>query len=202
MNDGITCRLATPAWASSPAYTAKSVVGNVRCSRRGPRRRIAAPAIMSSILTRPADAFACYVFAHGAGAGMHHSFMAAFADGMAQRSIATLRYQFPLHGEGRLEATWTPRPSRTPPCVPPCCWGRRAMPRPAPVRWRQVVWRPHDLASASQGGLARRAWPDLRRLLHPHGQARYRARRASGGGGALPDAFPARHAPTSSPTWP
>jgi uncharacterized protein len=55
---------------------------------------------MSSILTRPDDARAGYVFAHGAGAGMHHSFMAAFADGLAQRGIATLRYQFPYMEKG------------------------------------------------------------------------------------------------------
>jgi uncharacterized protein len=35
------------------------------------------------------------VFAHGAGAGMTHAFMGAFANGLAQRAIATLRYQFP-----------------------------------------------------------------------------------------------------------
>jgi predicted alpha/beta-hydrolase family hydrolase len=38
---------------------------------------------------------ACFVFAHGAGAGMAHSFMAAFAEGLAARRVATLRYQFP-----------------------------------------------------------------------------------------------------------
>jgi uncharacterized protein len=35
------------------------------------------------------------VFAHGAGAGMTHAFMSAFAIGLAQRGIASLRYQFP-----------------------------------------------------------------------------------------------------------
>lgn len=37
---------------------------------------------------------ACFVLAHGAGAGMTHPFMAAIADGLAKRHIATLRYQF------------------------------------------------------------------------------------------------------------
>ena len=55
---------------------------------------------MSSILLRPDAARACYVFAHGAGAGMHHAFMAAFASGLAQRGIATLRYQFPYMDKG------------------------------------------------------------------------------------------------------
>jgi predicted alpha/beta-hydrolase family hydrolase len=35
------------------------------------------------------------VFAHGAGAGMAHPFMAAVANGLGERGIATLRYQFP-----------------------------------------------------------------------------------------------------------
>ena len=35
------------------------------------------------------------MFAHGAGAGMAHPFMAAVANGLAERNIATLRYQFP-----------------------------------------------------------------------------------------------------------
>jgi len=37
---------------------------------------------------------ACYVFAHGAGAGMDHPFMAAVAAGLAERGIAALRFQF------------------------------------------------------------------------------------------------------------
>jgi predicted alpha/beta-hydrolase family hydrolase len=49
-----------------------------------------------SALLQPADdARACYVLAHGAGAGMEHPFMAAIANGLAERGIATLRYQFP-----------------------------------------------------------------------------------------------------------
>jgi hypothetical protein len=50
---------------------------------------------VSALLTRPAQARACFVFAHGAGAGMTHSFMEAFAAGLCDRGIATLRYQFP-----------------------------------------------------------------------------------------------------------
>lgn len=49
---------------------------------------------VSGLLQAPPKAWACYVFAHGAGAGMAHPFMAAFADGLAERGIATLRYQF------------------------------------------------------------------------------------------------------------
>ena len=43
---------------------------------------------------------ACTVLAHGAGAGMTHPFMAAIANGLAERGIATLRYQFPYMEQG------------------------------------------------------------------------------------------------------
>jgi predicted alpha/beta-hydrolase family hydrolase len=55
---------------------------------------------VSGILTMPARARACYVLAHGAGAGMNHPFMAAVAEGLATREIATLRYQFPYMERG------------------------------------------------------------------------------------------------------
>lgn len=61
---------------------------------------IAADERVSALLEAPADARACYVFAHGAGAGMTHPFMAAVADGLADRGIATLRYQFPSMERG------------------------------------------------------------------------------------------------------
>jgi len=50
---------------------------------------------VSGLLLKPARAHACYLFAHGAGAGMAHPFMAAVADELGARGIATLRYQFP-----------------------------------------------------------------------------------------------------------
>ena len=50
---------------------------------------------VSALLTSPAKARACYVFAHGAGAGMTHPFMESFAAGLGERGVATLRYQFP-----------------------------------------------------------------------------------------------------------
>jgi predicted alpha/beta-hydrolase family hydrolase len=49
---------------------------------------------VSGLLQVPPKAKACYVFAHGAGAGMTHTFMGAVAGGLAERGIATLRYQF------------------------------------------------------------------------------------------------------------
>lgn len=50
---------------------------------------------VSGLLLAPTNARACCVLAHGAGAGMTHPFMASIAEGLAQRSIASLRYQFP-----------------------------------------------------------------------------------------------------------
>ncbi|HWH84438.1 MAG TPA: alpha/beta family hydrolase [Burkholderiaceae bacterium] len=61
---------------------------------------IDAASSVSALLCTPPEAWAGYVFAHGAGAGMAHSFMAAFADGLAARGIATLRYQFPYMEQG------------------------------------------------------------------------------------------------------
>lgn len=49
---------------------------------------------VSGLLLAPAKAMTGFVFAHGAGAGMKHAFMAAFAEGLAERGVATLRYQF------------------------------------------------------------------------------------------------------------
>jgi predicted alpha/beta-hydrolase family hydrolase len=55
---------------------------------------------ISGLLQSPPGATACYVLAHGAGAGMTHPFMAAAAAGLALRRIATLRYQFPYMERG------------------------------------------------------------------------------------------------------
>ena len=57
--------------------------------------RLGGGGTVSGLLDSPATPQACYVFAHGAGAGMQHPFMAAIADGLALRGIATLRFQFP-----------------------------------------------------------------------------------------------------------
>jgi uncharacterized protein len=55
---------------------------------------------VSGLLLVPRRARACYVLAHGAGAGMKHPFMAAVATELAERGIATLRYQFPYMEQG------------------------------------------------------------------------------------------------------
>jgi predicted alpha/beta-hydrolase family hydrolase len=63
---------------------------------------------VSGLLLVPEHPFACYVLAHGAGAGMTHPFMNAIADGLSERGIATLRYQFPFMENG------SKRPDRPP----------------------------------------------------------------------------------------
>ena len=55
---------------------------------------------VSGFLLRPPDAWAVYVLAHGAGAGMRHRFMESIAAALAERGIATLRYQFPYFEAG------------------------------------------------------------------------------------------------------
>ena len=55
---------------------------------------------VSALLDVPPAAFACYVLAHGAGAGMTHPAMAAVTTGLAERGIAVLRYQFPYMEQG------------------------------------------------------------------------------------------------------
>ena len=55
---------------------------------------------VSALLIRPAQARACFVFAHGAGAGMTHPFMETFAAGLGERGVASLRYQFPYMEKG------------------------------------------------------------------------------------------------------
>jgi len=50
---------------------------------------------VSALLMSAPTPKACFVLAHGAGAGMLHPFMATLASDLAARQIATLRYQFP-----------------------------------------------------------------------------------------------------------
>ena len=58
---------------------------------------------VAGLLQVPNRPVACYVIAHGAGAGMTHPFMVTVADGLCQRDVATIRYQFPYmqHGSRR-----------------------------------------------------------------------------------------------------
>ncbi|HET6341660.1 MAG TPA: alpha/beta family hydrolase [Gemmatimonadota bacterium] len=63
---------------------------------------------VSALLRRPGGADRLLVLAHGAGAGMRHAFMEALAQALAERGIATFRYQFPYTEAGRK------RPDREP----------------------------------------------------------------------------------------
>ena len=62
--------------------------------------RVSETESVSALLCRPEHSRACLVFAHGAGAGMNHAFMAAASVGLAERAVATLRYQFPFMERG------------------------------------------------------------------------------------------------------
>jgi hypothetical protein len=55
---------------------------------------------VSGLLQVPSRARACYVLAHGAGAGMTHPSLAAVATELGERGIGTLRYQFPYMEAG------------------------------------------------------------------------------------------------------
>jgi predicted alpha/beta-hydrolase family hydrolase len=56
---------------------------------------------VAALLVRPRAPRALYALAHGAGAGMTHRFLEAFAGALADRGVATLRYQFPYAEAGR-----------------------------------------------------------------------------------------------------
>ena len=55
---------------------------------------------VSALLVEPQDPRCLYVLAHGAGAGMRHPFLERVAQELADRSIATFRYQFPYMEAG------------------------------------------------------------------------------------------------------
>jgi uncharacterized protein len=56
---------------------------------------------VSALLLLPPKASSLLVMAHGAGAGMNHSFMIAMSDELAAVGIGTLRYQFPYMEQQR-----------------------------------------------------------------------------------------------------
>lgn len=65
---------------------------------------------VSAILLVPDQPKALYVLGHGAGAGMRHAFMETISVALAERKIATLRYQFPYMENGSV------RPDPAPVC--------------------------------------------------------------------------------------
>ena len=56
--------------------------------------------VVSALWQKPKGAKAVLILAHGAGAGMTHKHMAATADGLEERDIAVLRYNFPYMEKG------------------------------------------------------------------------------------------------------
>jgi predicted alpha/beta-hydrolase family hydrolase len=75
-------------------------VGDAMTAARELKFDVGSAGGVSALLVQPNDARACYAFAHGAGAGMRHPSMEAIAAGLAERGIATLRYQFPYMEKG------------------------------------------------------------------------------------------------------
>jgi predicted alpha/beta-hydrolase family hydrolase len=55
---------------------------------------------LSALLDAPTRPAAAYVFAHGAGAGMAHPFMADVAALLCARGVAVLRFNFPFTEQG------------------------------------------------------------------------------------------------------
>jgi len=62
--------------------------------------KVDADTTVSALWLQPPRSRAVYVFAHGAGAGMHHSFMAELWLALFDQAVATLRYQFPYMEKG------------------------------------------------------------------------------------------------------
>ncbi len=62
---------------------------------------------VSAILTVPEESRLLFVLAHGAGAGMRHAFLEDISGRLADRHVATFRFQFPYMqaGTGRPDAT-------------------------------------------------------------------------------------------------
>ncbi|HVW68117.1 MAG TPA: alpha/beta family hydrolase [Steroidobacteraceae bacterium] len=58
------------------------------------------PLRVSGLWQDAPDAKACFVMAHGAGAGMRQAFLESLAAQLATLRIATLRYQFPYRDRG------------------------------------------------------------------------------------------------------
>src|ERR1700716_3559955 len=93
---------------------------------------------VSGLLQTPARARACCVLAHGAGAGMTHPFMALVADGLAERAIATLRYQFPYMERGSKRPD-TPKLAHATVRAAVAA-AARLVPTPAPGGRGQTLW--------------------------------------------------------------
>jgi predicted alpha/beta-hydrolase family hydrolase len=56
---------------------------------------------IDGLLKRPRGAKVLYVLGHGAGAGMRHAFLEEISERLAQRKVATYRYEFPYMTAGK-----------------------------------------------------------------------------------------------------
>lgn len=56
---------------------------------------------ISGIYSKAAEPFCIMVLAHGAGAGMEHTFMKSLADALVRRSVSVFRFNFPYMEKGR-----------------------------------------------------------------------------------------------------
>ena len=135
---------------------------------------------VSGLLLRPDDAKALFVFAHGAGVGMRHANMESNARGLAERGIATLRYQFPYMEKGSKR----PDPPRIAHAAVRAAVAQAAQScagdLPLFAGGRSYGGRMTSQAQALAAA-ARRARPRLPRLpASPGGRAGNRARRSSG----------------------
>src|SRR5215470_1801203 len=65
------------------------------------RFAVAGAGEVSALLQRPESAHCLLVLAHGAGAGMRHSFLESLASELAKSGVATFRYQFPYMEQRR-----------------------------------------------------------------------------------------------------
>jgi predicted alpha/beta-hydrolase family hydrolase len=85
---------------------------------------------------------------------MSHPFMAGVANGLAERGIATMRYQFPYMEQGskRPDAPNLPRPPSGWQSVKPPIWYLRLLVLLVASRF----WRSHDFASPSGFTVVRR----------------------------------------------
>ena len=103
---------------------------------------------VSGLLQAPTNARACYVLAHGAGAGMTHAVHGGGRDGACGARHRDLALPVPLHGERRQAARSAEARARG--------RARRRRRSRAPAaeasadRRRQIVRRPHDLAGAGR----------------------------------------------------
>ena len=98
---------------------------------------------VSAIFLRPEKARWLMVFAHGAGAGIGHEFMAGMALHLAERGIASFRYQFPYMEQGRKSPD--PQPILLETVRSAVTAAQKYGSGLAPAGRRQIAGRPYDL---------------------------------------------------------